>query len=160
MSNTVDVTGSCNCGAVTYEAAGDVIFNLLCHCKPCSRSRGVSPTHVIGVADDDFKVTLGQDNIKEVQPNTGKMTHAFCTKCGCHIFQKPSHVNFRGLLPVTFKIENNEDDTGRIKLPESMQPTVHVNYESRLLDYNDTLPKFLKFPSGPRVNNDGSPYTE
>ena len=85
----------------------------------------------------DFKVTLGQDNIKEVQPNTGnKMTHAFCTKCGCHIFQKPSDAKFRGLLPVTFKIENNKDDTRRVKLPESMQPTGHANYENRLLDYN------------------------
>ena len=108
-----------------------------------------------------LKSPWGQDNIKEVQPNTGKnLTRAFCTKCGCHIFQKPSDAKFRGLLPVTFKIENNKYETSRVKLPESMQPTGHANYENRLLDYNDMLPKFLKFPPGPRVNSDCSPYTE
>ena len=155
MLNTIDVTGYCNCGAVTFKSAGDVLFNMLCHCKACSRLSGVSPSHVIRVADSDFKVTLGQDNIKEVQKNTSnKMTHAICKKCDCHIFRKSYDAKFHGLLPVTFKVENNKDETSRLKLTESMNTTGHINYESRLLEYNEILPKFLKFPPKSRVNSD------
>ena len=33
---------------------------------------------------------------------------------------------------------------------------MHFNYENRLFDWQDNLPKFKTFPSSPRLNNDGT----
>jgi hypothetical protein len=44
-------------------------------------------------------------------------------------------------------------------LPEELKPTVHINYENRLLDMLDSLPKFVAFPGAEKVNNDGTPLT-
>ena len=161
MSSTIDVTSSCNCGTVTFKAAGDVWFNFLCHCKACSHSPGVSLSHVIGVSNGDFKVTLGARQHKgSSAEHRQKFNTRILHKVRLPHLSKPSDAKFHGLLSVTFKIENKKDETGRVKLPESMQPTGHTNYESCLLYYNDMLPKFLKVPPGPRLNSDCSPYIE
>ncbi len=34
------LTGSCLCGAITYELAGDVIATAVCHCDHCQRQSG------------------------------------------------------------------------------------------------------------------------
>jgi hypothetical protein len=43
-------------------------------------------------------------------------------------------------------------------LPKELLPTAHMNYENRLMDVEDDLPKYTAFSSSPRLNNDGSKY--
>ena len=39
-------------------------------------------------------------------------------------------------------------------------PLKHMNYENRIMDAFDDLPKYTAFNDSPRLNNDGSKYEE
>ena len=93
------------------------------------------------------------------------MTHAFCTECGSFVPAAPKGAGFRALSPVTFcietKLEENKEDGEEdpsssavlrssmcgvsCLLPAELLPTQHVNYENRLRDYHDDLPKWRTF---------------
>ena len=45
------------------------------------------------------------------------------------------------------------------KLPENLMYKTHINYENRMWDFNDDVPKFAAFPPENPLNNDGSPKT-
>ena len=42
------------------------------------------------------------------------------------------------------------------KLPDNLKPTAHINYENRMWDFSDSLPKFAAFPPNNQMNNDGT----
>jgi hypothetical protein len=86
-----DVNGGGSCGARRY-----------CHCKPCTRFRGVSPVHLLGVKPSEgqspITVTKGEEYVKIVgDQKYGSMEHAFCTECGCALFQSPKGAGFRAV---------------------------------------------------------------
>ena len=56
-------------------------FNAFCHCKACSRARGASPAHLIGVSLDQFIITKGESNVK-LAKGMGSMVQALCSECG------------------------------------------------------------------------------
>lgn len=152
--------GACNCGAITFTVSGDPIFNLFCHCRACSRARGVSPSHLYAVPNEQFSIDQGEEHL-QVKEGMGRLVHAICIKCGCHIYQCPDGAKFRAVLPVNFHIETPDSSNPcgvSCKLPKELLPTAHVNYENRLMDVEDDLPKYTAFSSSPRLNNDGRKY--
>jgi hypothetical protein len=161
MPPSIDLTGKCNCGRVKFHAAGEILFNLLCHCKACTRAGGVSPVHLLAITQEGFTITQGEKDLK-VAKGHGKMRHAFCTECGCRIYQHPDDRGFRSLFPPTFHIEDKYGtiNNGCLLLPPEMMPKAHINYESRLRNFEDDLPKFKEWPDGERLNNDGTSYKE
>ena len=84
------------------------------------------------------------------------MTHAFCSSCGTGIYQCPSGASFRALFPVTFHIEDESNEKSCLLPPEYL-PTCHLNYENRLFDWHDSLPKYKAFKSSTQVTNEGTP---
>jgi len=85
-----------------------------------------------------------------------------------HIYQHPGgedFKDFRALFPVNFHIETDDSSLpcGKsCKLPDELMPTNHINYENRVMDVHDALPKYTAFGppfvEGERLNNDGSKY--
>ena len=72
-------------------------------------------------------------------------------------------MDFLAVFPVNFRIETDDPTApcGKsCRLPEELMPKAHLNYENRLMDANDDLPKYTAFQSSPRLNNDGSKYEE
>ncbi len=172
------VNGRCYCGSVCFRAQGAPIFNVLCHCRPCSRARGVSPVHLYGVPEEVFAITKGEDLIKVVTcpedqltksyNNSRPMTHAFCSNCGSFIYQRPQGAGFRALSPVSFQIEtklseNDETNVCGVSsiLPEELWPMAHYNYENRVRNHYDALPKYRTFKhGGVRLTNEGEVVEE
>ena len=76
-----------------------------------------------------------------------------CKTCGVNVYQHPKGGTFKAVLPTNFHIE--QGDVGCL-LPDVMRPTTHINYENRLLDSADNLPKCKAFPGGALMNNDGT----
>jgi hypothetical protein len=175
MEGELNNTGECYCERVAFTAVGKQIFNLLCHCRLCSRARGRSPVHVIGIPNEGFTITRGEEFVKVVETpkekmtatyeNARPMTFAFCSMCGGFVYQCPKGAPFKAVMPTTFQIENPDPSVScgvNSKLPAHMLPQAHVNYENRLMDIQDDLPKFKTFPSVPNavlLNNDGTPKT-
>ena len=63
----------------------------------------------------------------------------------------PEGGSFKVALPRMFQISDGKN----CKLPAELLPKAHINYENRLWDWNDDLPKMGCF-SDP-VNNNGTP---
>lgn len=156
MCTKLKQTGQCNCGKVTFAVDGPVVFNELCHCRACSRTLGMSPVHLIGVGGD-LHYTQGQEYIKVVNGH-GKMIHAFCTECGTAIYQKPDGTSFCAVYPVSFRLETpskTNDEVPSCLLPPDLLPKYHANYENRLMNHYDSLPKYKTFPGGLTMTNEG-----
>ncbi|KAF2280135.1 uncharacterized protein EI97DRAFT_477771 [Westerdykella ornata] len=79
-------TGSCLCGAITFELHGEPISNCLCFCNSCRKSTGS-----IGMANswykkENFRILTGEDKLRIFYDNTpdsgGQIERSFCTECG------------------------------------------------------------------------------
>lgn len=156
-AETIDQKGACYCGAVGFSVRGGIFFNGLCHCKACSRARGVSPLHLIAVTPPEaLQILKGEEGLvthRGYRGAFGQMTHRFCGACGCLIDQGPEGAPFRAVLPVNFHLEDGKSCV----LPEKYKPKLHVNYENRMMDWHDSLPKYkvFHFEGAIRVNNAG-----
>ena len=130
----IDEKGSCQCGLVQYRVRGKILFNVLCHYKTCSQSRGMSPVHVIGVTPTEgIEVVKGEDLLTLYRK--GRMYYCFCEKNGCGVYQWPEGLPFRGIYPTNFHIKQGT----RCALPEKYLPKMHCNYENRQTDWHDSF---------------------
>jgi hypothetical protein len=68
-------TGSCLCGAVRFEVAGDLAPIQLCHCSQCRRASGAA-----------FAVS-GEASLKSFESSPGK-ARLFCADCGSPIISR------------------------------------------------------------------------
>jgi hypothetical protein len=74
--------GSCQCGAVTFEADLDLDKTYTCNCSRCQRMG-----FVLAFAPRE-KVVLktGDGSLTEFTFNTHKIKHRFCKTCGVETF--------------------------------------------------------------------------
>lgn len=76
-------SGSCHCGAVTFTVQGDVPASAIsCNCSHCRR-KGLLLTFV-PVAS--FTLDQGETALETYLFNQHRITHRFCTTCGCQPF--------------------------------------------------------------------------
>ena len=79
-------TGSCLCGAVTYEVTGSVQEVLICHCEECRRWHGhVSATAAAERADLQLLEQRGLRWIPSPRSDAGAR-RGFCCECGSSLF--------------------------------------------------------------------------
>ena len=57
------LTGSCECGAVTYEVADAFAYAVNCHCSLCRRATGAAFKPLAGIERSKLHVTRGEDNL-------------------------------------------------------------------------------------------------
>ena len=78
--------GSCLCGAVSFEVAGELPGPDACHCRLCRKSSG----HYF--ASTDVKraalTVRGGDNVSWYQ-SSEKVRRGFCATCGASLFWDP-----------------------------------------------------------------------
>ena len=70
----------------------------------------------------------------------------YCGLCGGHTAQKPVGFGFVGTMACNYD-EIRNSFSPHSGLSEFFAPTQHVNYENRVLDIPDSLPKYLDFPA-------------
>lgn len=76
-------TGSCECGAVTFEIHGPMRPVVACHCTQCRKTSG-HYWAATKVANDDLRVTR-DDGLKWYR-SSAKARRGFCTGCGASLF--------------------------------------------------------------------------
>lgn len=76
-------SGSCLCGAVTYELTGALRPSVACHCGQCRKTSGhyVSATQVAGDA-----LTITKDDGLTWFQSSEKAQRGFCNRCGSSLF--------------------------------------------------------------------------
>ncbi|MEQ1568721.1 MAG: GFA family protein [Myxococcota bacterium] len=77
--------GSCHCGAVTFEADGELEHVVVCNCSWCGRTGfvhwNVDPAH--------FRLLTGQGALRDYQFGTRTSHNTFCGVCGVSPFRRP-----------------------------------------------------------------------
>jgi hypothetical protein len=74
--------GSCQCGAVSYEADVDLDNVVTCNCSRCQRMGFV----LAFAPEQDFRLKSGENNLTEYLFNRKKIRHLFCSTCGVESF--------------------------------------------------------------------------
>ncbi len=80
------ITGGCLCGAVRYQAAGNPLWAVLCHCRDCQRLSGTGHVPVMGMSKSSFTAS-GETRSYTVRGTSGgRATRHFCPTCGSLLF--------------------------------------------------------------------------
>ena len=80
------ITGGCLCGAVKYEARGEPLFAVYCHCRDCQRASGAGHVPVMGMPKHLFKTSGATTRYAAAAMNGRKSVRHFCPTCGSLLF--------------------------------------------------------------------------
>jgi hypothetical protein len=75
-------TGSCQCGAVAFEADLDLDETFTCNCSRCQRLGSV----LSFTPRSNFTLRSGGDHLTEYLFNKNRIKHQFCKVCGIEPF--------------------------------------------------------------------------
>ncbi|MFO1012773.1 MAG: GFA family protein [Caulobacteraceae bacterium] len=77
------LTGGCLCGAVRFEAGGEVRMRGLCLCKTCQKVSGGAGNLFIGLMAENFRYTQGEP--RRFAMSAEAPAREFCETCGVQI---------------------------------------------------------------------------
>ena len=123
--------GSCLCGGIHYEIAGDIVGINYCHCRQCRKASGTAFATNAAVATSDFHLSRGRERLAAIESSPGKKRY-FCSGCGSPIY---SQFDDR-LETVYVRIGTIDDDS-------ALSPDVHIHVASKAPWYEirDDLPQ-------------------
>lgn len=131
------LTGQCLCGAISFEADGDVPVMANCHCTACRQSTGSAYAALMFMKEDDVKITGTPKTFQHTSDAGSTMTKHFCENCGSPMFTQNS--NRQGMIGLR---------AGTINEQQEFAPKANVYTSSAMsatiLDEN--LPAFPKMP--------------
>lgn len=129
-------TGSCLCGAVTFEVAGDLPGPDACHCTKCRKHSG----HFFVSTDvPRSAVTIrGEENVTWYQ-SSAKARRGFCRNCGSSLFWDPLFRDWTGIA------------MGAFDTPTETRLAIHVHVADKgdYYDICDHAPQFDQVPPPP-----------
>lgn len=128
------IEGSCMCGGVRYQYAGDFGTITVCHCSDCRKAQGSSSVIAAPVDVAAFRWTRGQDLITEFESSPGKK-RAFCRCCGSPLYSR------REDMPDVLRLR-----MGTIDTPTDAAPAAHIFATNlpRWAAIDDDLPRYDK----------------
>ena len=128
--------GSCLCGSVTYEVAGEFQFIGNCHCSMCRKSHGAAYATWGILRPGQFRWVTGEGIVEHHESSPGR-TRCFCRRCGSPL------ANAHGGAIGEVVIGTIDDDPGA-------RPREHIFVGSKALwhDITDSLPQHERWPPG------------
>jgi hypothetical protein len=75
-------SGSCLCGAVKYEAVGNIEHFYLCHCKYCQKDTGSAHAANLFIPEGKLKWLEGEKHVRRFELEKSGHIKAFCSICG------------------------------------------------------------------------------
>ena len=114
-------TGSCRCGAVTYEVRGEAVWSAGCCCRDCARSTGTPYVVWVGFSPDSIVFAGAERRIAETSAG---VLRGFCPDCGSPV----SYGRGRGYEPATPILYVS---AMTLADPEAFPPTEVVWYSQR-----------------------------
>jgi hypothetical protein len=90
-SRDAPLTGSCACGAVSFEVTAPFETAGYCHCKRCQRRSGALWSLNAQVPVQGFELVRGRELVCTWAPPDG-WPKAFCAECGGHLYSDGGEV--------------------------------------------------------------------
>jgi hypothetical protein len=86
----VKLSGSCLCGAVTYEATGEPARFYHCHCSRCRKATGTGHASNLFLQPGNLTWLTGREHIRAFKlPEARRFTNQFCGICGGRLPRQP-----------------------------------------------------------------------
>jgi hypothetical protein len=128
--------GSCLCGGVRYEYAGEFGAFIYCHCRQCRKAQGSAFGANAPMDEAQFRLLQGAELLKAYESSPGKQ-RVFCGTCGSPIFSR-----FDG-KPGVLRLRMGTLDT-----PLAIRPQQHqfVAAKAEWYDILDGLPQHAERP--------------
>ena len=129
--NTSMMTGSCLCGAVLFEIELPTLFVGHCHCSMCRRAHGAGFVTWVGVREDGFQITEGEEDLVHYR-SSDHATRSFCGRCGSSMLCNDD--NHENVIEITLANLHEEIDR---------EPQGHAYFDCRAswMKVDDDLPK-------------------
>ena len=109
------ITGSCQCGSITYELYKPPIVVAACHCKQCQQLSTSAFSITAMIDSDSIKISGKMNEYSRVAASGNISSAKFCPTCTNHIYHyNPDNPQHLMLKPSTLS------DTSIIN------PTIHV----------------------------------
>jgi len=127
--------GGCHCGSVRFEAVGDPITHVLCHCRDCRRSAGAPLVGWVSYLTEQVAITKGKTRtFKSSEP----VVRQFCAQCGTGLFYANDL-----MMPGIIDVQSATFDE-----PEAIPAQAHVQVAEQINWMADAhaLPRFDRFP--------------
>lgn len=132
-------TATCECGYVSFEISGSPLFRLFCHCTICQEFNDAPFADIVVYKPSQIS-ELQEERVKfnrlKPPPNVQR---GKCTKCDKPIIEQFAALVFPSLTIVPASVHQDTSS-----LPDS---AVHIFYDKRLSDSDDSLPKHSGFIS-------------
>jgi hypothetical protein len=81
------ITGSCGCGAVSFEIGEPLGTAYYCHCTRCQRRTGTAMQGSARLAPGSVELTAGEEHLRAWWPGDG-FEKVFCGQCGSALFAR------------------------------------------------------------------------
>ncbi|KAF5332537.1 hypothetical protein D9611_005129 [Ephemerocybe angulata] len=137
-------TGGCLCGAARFQVKGPPIRAAYCHCTLCQRQHSAAFVHTVHWDASAFNwgLFLPEEILDSyATPQKPWKMSWRCKTCGVGIANENTKKRKWAIWGTLF--DRGED--GKIKNWEVMKPTSHWFYDTRILDVNDDLSKWLAY---------------
>jgi hypothetical protein len=126
------VTGGCMCGAVRYEASGEPVSVIHCHCLSCRRHTGAPVVTLAGYRRGRVEWTAEARQTYKSSPDVDR---GFCGKCGTPLTWEGDGGEEGPLIEI---LMSTTDD------PDALMPQFHIHHDERIgwFEIADNLPRF------------------
>ncbi|KJA28586.1 hypothetical protein HYPSUDRAFT_34028 [Hypholoma sublateritium FD-334 SS-4] len=147
FSPSVDVDvvhrGGCFCGSVSYEVKGLPSLSAYCHCSLCQRLNAAAFIVTCHFPAPQFTWTQNTQHIDELIESYAVASKPWkirwrCKKCGCTVASN----NIKAKTWSVWGAQLERNDKGRIIGWDTIKPTAHIFYDTRLADVADDLSKW------------------
>ena len=138
--------GSCLCGSVRYEIAGELGEFGYCHCRSCRKASGSAHAANAPVERARFHLVSGGATLREYESSPGKL-RAFCSACGSPIYAY-----------LTASADVLRIRLGSLDTPFTGEPRAHtwVSDKAQWEPIDDGLPQFPQWAPTSVLHQRGS----
>ena len=122
MQGQPEYSGGCQCGAIRFQARGELTHSSICHCRMCQKAAGNFFAALIGVPRDALTWTRGSPATFN---SSDKAARGFCRYCGTPLtydYFDSKHINLT---------------TGSFDEPAKFAPRMQFGVEGQLALFAD-----------------------
>lgn len=97
--------GSCHCGAVAFEAEGDIDSALACNCSICRRKGSL----LWFIPRDQLRLKTPEEAASTYTFNKHVIKHRFCPTCGIHPYGEGTDPKGNAMAAINLRCVENVD---------------------------------------------------
>ena len=99
MTPSINISGQCHCGAISFTALVDPSQVLVCHCADCQQLSGAPFRAVLPTPAEQVRITGQPKHYIKVAASGNRRAQAFCPECGTQLYateaDQPKKINLR-----------------------------------------------------------------